>query len=99
MDKVGTFTLPITWHSATERPGNYRDVVVILKHPELQGQINVVMSVIYHDGHFNGKHSFDNEVVCWAYEDSFYTAFHVFGGDRNEKDTTGCSSGISAEVR
>lgn len=98
MDKV-TVALPVIWHSVTERPENYTDVVAILKHPELQGQINAVMSVIYHDGHFNGKHSLDDEVVCWAYEDSFYAAFHVFGGDSNEKDTTGRSSGISAEVR
>ena len=98
--EIKIVTLPVTWHSVTERPDNYTDVVVILRHPELQGKINTVLSVLYHDDHFNGKnHSVDDEVVCWAYEKSFYTAFHEFGGDNNEKDTTGRSSGVSAEVR
>lgn len=93
-------TLPVTWHSVTERPENYTDVVVILRHPRLQGKISSVLSVLYHDGHFNGKtSSMDDDVVCWAYENSFRTAFLEFGGDNNEKDTTGRSSGISAEVR
>ena len=98
--------LPVIWHSVTERPENYTDVVVILRHPELQGKISSVLSVLYHDGHFNGKKSsMDDDVVCWAYENSFRTAFRdfaiytQFGGDNDEKDTTGRSSGVSAEVR
>ena len=65
-----TMETTIKWYDATKVHPAKNCMVLLAIKSDAGKEINTIMDVTYHDGHFNGKeHSMNRNAAWWAYFD------------------------------